>query len=451
MSDVTDALAQAAAQANRPGGAPIYVSSALGTCQVSTGVSFERPVSIYGDNYRSSVLAALHDIVVFTFEGGAAGSLVRDLHIVGMGPGATRPGLLFNGCHSTVLDRICVRQFGTGVRYAQGDRSSYLSTVIASQIICNNSVNIDAQAQTHRLALYQVTFGGRPAQIGLRVVDSDGLTVYGGDCEGVSLCCVDLDSTRSVAPPNGGHLISGCDFEANTCSEGDIRVGKTQLVRSVQVSNVTVSPGNTDQWFINPQNCDGLLVSGCLIGAGYKSGCWLNGNGRLTNLVALANGTELDSNTDVPVNQIYNNFGTFPQHPQPWRRPQTFEPKYQGGAAANQYAMESTHLDVPDGRWYAGLDVMNITPGRPPARGARAYARAMIGHNGYGDGLNVGAAYMRGEVEIEGSLGIVGQATTGRETARFTARNKPGLSGTAPAKWLPITLDGRVYYIPCWE
>ncbi|MBV8147018.1 MAG: hypothetical protein JO184_18660, partial [Gammaproteobacteria bacterium] len=61
-----------------------------------------------------------------------------------------------------------------------------------------------------------------------------------------------------------------------------------------------------------------------------------------------------------------------------------------------------------------------------------------------------GAAYMQGDVDINGALGINGQATTGSQTATFAAGNKPGAGAAGPARWLPIKLDGTLYYIPCW-
>jgi hypothetical protein len=267
----------------------------------------------------------------------------------------------------------------------------------------------------------------------------------------VSLCCVDLDSTLTGPPSLGGHVISGCDFEGNTCSAGDVRIGNTRAVRGVQISNMTLSPGHGNRWFVNPVNCDGLLVSGCRIEAGYQSGQWINRAGNLTNFVSLANGVELDNNSDSPINQIYNNFDTSRSHPVPWRAPSVFDPNYRGGAAANQFAILSSDLNVPNGHWYAGVDIMNVSAGGAPAAGVKAYARAMIARNARGSDVKVGAAYMHGDVDIEGPLGVIGQATTGSQTATFTANNKPGSTATAPAKWLPIKLDGAVYYIPCWD
>lgn len=58
-------------------------------------------------------------------------------------------------------------------------------------------------------------------------------------------------------------------------------------------------------------------------------------------------------------------------------------------------------------------------------------------------------------LENAGSVGtpfavLNGSATTGAHTATFTATNKPGSGTTAPTAWLPVSLDGTTYYIPCW-
>jgi hypothetical protein len=41
-------------------------------------------------------------------------------------------------------------------------------------------------------------------------------------------------------------------------------------------------------------------------------------------------------------------------------------------------------------------------------------------------------------------------ATTGTQTAIFTATNKPGTATSSPAGWWPIQCDGVLYYIPLW-
>jgi hypothetical protein len=40
--------------------------------------------------------------------------------------------------------------------------------------------------------------------------------------------------------------------------------------------------------------------------------------------------------------------------------------------------------------------------------------------------------------------------TTGAQTATFSATNKPGAGTAGPTTWLPITVSGTTYYIPCF-
>jgi hypothetical protein len=47
-------------------------------------------------------------------------------------------------------------------------------------------------------------------------------------------------------------------------------------------------------------------------------------------------------------------------------------------------------------------------------------------------------------------LQINNSATTGAQTATFTATNKPGTATSGPAGWLPIQCDGTLYYMPLW-
>jgi hypothetical protein len=50
------------------------------------------------------------------------------------------------------------------------------------------------------------------------------------------------------------------------------------------------------------------------------------------------------------------------------------------------------------------------------------------------------------------ALSIATSATTGAQTATFSATNKPGAATqTSPTKWLPVTLDGTTYYIPAYS
>lgn len=49
------------------------------------------------------------------------------------------------------------------------------------------------------------------------------------------------------------------------------------------------------------------------------------------------------------------------------------------------------------------------------------------------------------------TLEIDSSATTGAQTATFTATNKPGIATSVPVAWLPIKCDGTVYYTPLWR
>jgi hypothetical protein len=49
------------------------------------------------------------------------------------------------------------------------------------------------------------------------------------------------------------------------------------------------------------------------------------------------------------------------------------------------------------------------------------------------------------------ALIVNNSATTGAQTATFTATNKPGTATSSPAGWLPITCDGVQYYTPIWH
>jgi hypothetical protein len=106
----------------------------------------------------------------------------------------------------------------------------------------------------------------------------------------------------------------------------------------------------------------------------------------------------------------------------------------------------------------AGAAVNRVTIGTSVTNDAdnqimigNASATALV-NNGDGQ-ANLGSTshrwkglYLKG-----GTLEIDGVATTGAQTATFTATNKPGAAGgTTPAKWLPITMDGTTYYIPAF-
>lgn len=265
--DASAAWASAVSQAQKANGASVFVPA--GGFKILTGTTCTTPIKIYGDNYGYSFLQTPNDITILSVTGpNVAGFTVVDLQLFGKGAGALLPALLFTNANSTILQRVQIQFFGVGVRYAPGINSSFFNSIIDSRINSNNTINIDAQAQTNLLRLTGVSFGGAPTATGLKCVDSLGLSIYGGDCEGCSLVGVDLDATVASI---GGHVISGVDFEFNTSSAGDIRIGHTATVKGVTVGPGTYFlPGASNPYAINPLNCDGLTVDTCYLLAGYS-------------------------------------------------------------------------------------------------------------------------------------------------------------------------------------
>jgi hypothetical protein len=70
----------------------------------------------------------------------------------------------------------------------------------------------------------------------------------------------------------------------------------------------------------------------------------------------------------------------------------------------------------------------------------------------FASGASAAGVFISNASQGAGTAGlrIDSSATTGARTATFTATNKPGSGTTAPSNWLPVLLDGTLYYIPCW-
>jgi hypothetical protein len=274
--NITAAFTAAINQALQAGGAAVYWPSAIGSgCTITAALpTITVPITIGGDNWYDCAATTANDITILMVSAsGSQGCLFHDFRLIGKGAGATQPGIAISGSPFNTLRNVWVTAFGYGVRFLTGGYSSFLNTLDTCKIISNVINNIDCQSQTHQLHLKQVTFGGGGAQIGLHLIDSSGLTIEGGDCEGVSVCCIDLDNSFAG---NGGHKISGCDLEANTCSSGDIRVGNTFMVKGVVVQNVNLSPGAGDLWFANLIRCTGFKAENILQDSGYYSGYVFN-------------------------------------------------------------------------------------------------------------------------------------------------------------------------------
>lgn len=223
---------------------------------------------------------------------GTGGLVLSNFCITGPGSGtSTTVALDFVSCFQASLEKMLIIGFLTGWNLRQGisSNSSFLNSSTDSLIV-GNATNIAASLNSNRLTLRNTSFGagGAASTTGLKVYDSLGLSIYGGDCEGCSLVAVDLDNT--VGGVIGNHLISGVDFEANTSSQGDIRIGNTGSVSTVEINASSFSPGGSNPYPINVQRCDGLAIAHSKLLAGYATGI-INVGVSLTNLAIISSPT----------------------------------------------------------------------------------------------------------------------------------------------------------------
>lgn len=225
-------------------------------------------------NFTAAIKVASNTITPFATantSAGTGGIVLSDFAIFGPGGSlSTVPGLSFVSAYECILDRVLITGFGVGWALSQGisSNSSFLDCA-NDCVIASNGVNISATLNSNALTLRNTTFGGGPATYGIKYYDSDGLTIYGGDVEGVTVCAIDLDQT--LGPPIGGHLITGLHCEANTSSAGDIRIGNTAQVIAVAIEGCVFSPGGSNPYPINAQNVDGLKIDSCALLAGYAT------------------------------------------------------------------------------------------------------------------------------------------------------------------------------------
>lgn len=280
-SDVTTALAAAAAQSQQPNCAAIYIPAALGlSCTVTAGVTFSsRQVKIIGDGYSVSVLNTTADITIFSFTLASSQSEITGLQLAGKGTGATAPAVLFTNSNFNQIARCYIHSFGVGIRYVQGINSSYLNSIRDSQIVQNLLINIDAQALTNALQIYATTFGGGNTATGLKVVDSSNLLVSGFDCESCKTVGIDIDNP--TVPNLGGHVIQGGDIEGGTStfSAGAIRLGASNVnpVLAVLISGINSAGGGTDDSLLNAINCAAIDVRNVFINSGFAGSGLIDG------------------------------------------------------------------------------------------------------------------------------------------------------------------------------
>lgn len=397
------------AQAQQPNGAACFIPATANGFKVNTGVTLDvGPVEIHGEGITRSIVFTTSNIALLEFTITSSRSRVQDLWIQGPGTGAsTNAGLLFTNSNSNVLERVRVSAFRYGCYFAEGLNSSYLNRIYDSEIISNGLVNIFAERETNQLQLFGVSFGGGPCARGLYIVDSNSLLIDGGNCEGMTLCAIDIDASTTGSVQMQGHTIIGVDLDGNTSSAGDIRIGNTTAVRGVTIIGGYSNPNTGCDCFINAVRVDGLLVVGHNIAAGYFGGVGAIRRGTVTNDTILL-GTVLDGGFSQTISATgkvnYTDAGSLLLDPAT-----DFDAAYSDGSRYNLYKLNSGSLTA-NKNFYGRLDVARIENSGSPGSGSKLYAAGMLVSDAVGGTNRKGAAWMSGDVDIQDGAVSFGQS-----------------------------------------
>ena len=185
--------------------------------------------------------------------------------------GSTVPGVILNSTTYCIFRNFQVEAFDIGVQLKKGGGTGSFGNSFYHSRIVGMRINIDAQAESNTLSLYDVQFGLPGTQTGLKYVDSAGLKISAGDCSAVSVVCVDLDSTTASPELEMGATLNGVYFESNTASAGDIRVGNTQTVNGVSMFGGRHTGGAGNLTPLNAVRAKGLTFNGVTVSGSYTN------------------------------------------------------------------------------------------------------------------------------------------------------------------------------------
>lgn len=224
--------------------------------------------------------------------------VIRDMSIVGTGGSHTAPCVHFDDSFNSLIDNVDIRLCDKGVYYENGSggaNSSFGGVIRDSRIISANTVNIDSLESSY-LTFSHVTFGGGPSARGMRLINTNSVSIFGGDCEGQTLTCIDIDNNAAII--SGNLLVANVHFEGNTSSAGDIRIGNTNAVSGVSIIGNTFSAGAGATYPINIVRGNSVFMAGNAVVSGYttNSAPLL---GTVTNICSIANRWSAVGNMDA--------------------------------------------------------------------------------------------------------------------------------------------------------
>lgn len=367
----------------------------------------------------SAFIKCTTNITAIEVSNAGAGFKMEGLAVQGPGTStSTVPGVIFNNAPLCGISDSSVQAFDIGVQYK--GTASFSCWIRDSQIIKNKTKNIEGQSNTNALVLDNVTFGGGPVARGLYLVDSNNLSIFGGDAEGCSLCAIDLDASSSL---QAGHLISGLHLEGNTSSGGDIRIGNTAAVNGVAVVGCLYVPGAADDSGINAIRGDGLVVLGGNLHSGYS------GSGIMGGFIRI--GASFGTYVVKGVGQVKSMDAIN------WR-PITASLSYLGPSsylsAVQDYARYNLAIinsgDLTAAKYYAGgVDVGRVENSGAPGANSRMFGRICVVSDAYGGDLARGL-YTQG-MECPTLPASFGQSATAPVITNGTTIATSGVSSVA--------------------
>jgi hypothetical protein len=190
-----------------------------------------------------------------------------------VGNSTTGMGVVFDEAYENIMENVTISGCNRNLVFKDSGSvsgSAFSNTVRDCIVISatgSDAINIDLQANSHDTRLYGVTFGGGPAKVGIKCVDSTDLKVFGGDCEGVSVNAIYLDSSTSAL--YGGHTIMGVHFEGNTSTGGDIKIGATNAQHNVNIVGNYFHAAASNTYPVNIVTGNNIHMESNVVGSGY--------------------------------------------------------------------------------------------------------------------------------------------------------------------------------------
>jgi hypothetical protein len=261
-----------AAASTSPRSTRVYIPPAQQGWYVSAGATVSlHPIAIYGENSYYSYLWTDQNITILTIENVQqnAGPVLKNFQFI-RSAGGNKAGLHIKNSSYGVMENVHVQGFYYGVHFDDtitAPSSCYSWTMTACVIIGNVNINIYAGRATNFLTMINCTWGACPT--GLWFYESQGLQIFGGDAEGCTSCCVDIDSSVEVVT---GITIQGADFEGSVSTLGTIRIGATATIHGVNIKNNLFVNAGEAEYSVNIIRGIRTTLEGNAVDTGTDSG-----------------------------------------------------------------------------------------------------------------------------------------------------------------------------------